>query len=68
MYGRRNLTTYREGTEVYSQKTLIFIMMLKSLKFVLILSIIAYGPESAKTRLRVKIIFLRKIMFCKKVV
>ena len=26
------------------------------------------GPESAKTRLRVKIIFLRKMMFCKKVV
>ena len=26
------------------------------------------GPTSAKTRLRVKIIFLRKMMFCKKVV
>ena len=29
---------------------------------------VPYGPTSAKTRLRVKIIFLRKMMFCKTVV
>ena len=31
-------------------------------------SFLLLGPTSAKTRLRVKIIFLRKMMFCKKVV